>query len=301
MTDGKVNKCPVCGPGDITLYMRGIFDSDSTDVLECRKCGLQFLDPMMTDEEEVEYYDDYYEKQRSRHFKEMALTDIRERAFRFYERYKDVYLPLIDGKPDVLEIGSGSGGFLQFLRLHNKGARVTAIERCGSNREFLSKDFGGFRILEDLSALRSAGDFDLVAAFGVFEHIKNNEEFLLNMKGLMKDGGLLVMNVPNKRNPLIDFFKVEEFRKFSYMKQHYYTYTEESLGVLAGRTGFRIEGFNYMQAWGLDNHLSWLINRRPHDFARFTGLLSETTLRSYENDLIRKKMTDLMMIVMAKK
>lgn len=301
MTDNKAKDCPVCGSLKITFYMGGIFDSDATDVLECADCGLQFLDPMMTDEEEADYYNDYYEKQRTRHFKDMTLPDIRERAFRFYEKYSDVYIPLVSGKANVLELGSGSGGFLQFLKLHNKEAGVTAVERCGANRDFLFKDFGDFRILEDLSLLNGSGGFDLVAAFGIFEHIKKGKEFLLSIKGLLKDGGTLAMNIPNKRNPLIDFYKVEEFRKFSYMRQHYYTYTEKSLGILAERAGFRVEGFNYMQVWGLDNHLSWLINRRPHDFSRFTELLSAPTLQSYDSDLIRKKMTDLMMVVMTKK
>ena len=60
---------------------------------------------------------------------------------------------------------------------------------------------------------------------------------------------------------------LEEFKKFTYMKQHYYTFTEQAFHLLAGRTGLKVSKFNYMQVWGLDNQLSWLRHKRPRDFS----------------------------------
>lgn len=282
--------------------MKGIFDSDNTDVLECAICGLQFLNPMMSDSEEEEYYENYYEKQRDRHFKIMNLKDVQENALRHYEQYKDVYIDLIAMAGCLLEVGSGSGGFLRFIKRYNSTLKVTAIEKSTANREFLKgeslNDFEGVDILDDLSILPQSFTFDVIVAFGVFEHIKNGELFLKGLRKHLKEGGRLAMNIPNKRNPLVDFYGIEEFKKFTYMKQHYYTYTEKALDILAKKTGYSIEKFNYIQVWGLDNHLSWLKSKKPQDFSRYTELLSNETRESYNKDLIKHKMTDLMMVVL---
>lgn len=294
--------CPVCGGGDITLYMKGVFDCESTSVMECNGCGLQFLDPMMSDEEEHEYYRNYYENQKTRHYKTLSVKDIQTGALKNYDRYKDIYLDLIKDKKDILEIGSGSGGFLRFVKGNSPKSSVVSIEKSESNRDFLKDgDFNGITFLNDLSQLGQESRFDLIAAFGVFEHIKNGVSFLEMVRRCLKDeNSRLAMNIPNKRNPLVDLYHIDEFRKFSYMKQHYYTYTERSLEILAARTGYVIDKFNYIQVWGLDNHLSWLKNKRPQNFKIYTDIFSAETLKSYDNDLIKRKMTDLMMVVLKK-
>jgi len=36
--------------------MKSIFDCDKTNLIECNCCGLQFLDKIMTEEEECNFY-----------------------------------------------------------------------------------------------------------------------------------------------------------------------------------------------------------------------------------------------------
>ena len=84
-------KCPVCKASDITVFMEGVYDCEETNVMECRGCGLQFLDPMMSDEEEERYYRNYYEAQKPRHYKSMSLKDLQQRALSLYEQYEDIY------------------------------------------------------------------------------------------------------------------------------------------------------------------------------------------------------------------
>lgn len=297
--------CPLCGCGDITLYMKGVFDCENTSVMECNGCGLQFLDPLMSNEEEQEYYRDYYESQKKRHYDSLSLKDIQNWALKNYVRYKGIYLDLIKDKKDMLEIGSGSGGFLRFLKDNFAKSRIVSIEKSDPNRDFLKdstqNDFSDITFLKDFSRFGPESQFDLIAAFGVLEHVKDSVLFLETVKRHMKDeNSLLAMNIPNKRHPLINLYHIDEFKKFTYMKQHYYTFTERSLEILAEKAGFVIVKFNYIQIWGLDNHLSWLKNKKPQNFNIFTDTLSEETLRSYDKDLINRKMTDLMMVVMKK-
>jgi cyclopropane fatty-acyl-phospholipid synthase-like methyltransferase len=277
--------------------MTGIFDSDTTHVMECGACGVQFLNPLMTEQEEADYYEGYYRKQQERHFKAMDLADLQQRAYAHYEQCRPIYLELISGCESILEIGSGTGGFLKFVRQYNPDAKLCAIERCSENVDFIKKSIGGsVEVLDGLEQVQ--GRFDLICAFGVFEHVRDSRSFLSGLREHISDMGRLALNVPNKNHALVYAYDLEEFRKFTYMKQHYFTFTERAFHLLAEQTRLRVEKFNYMQVWGLDNHLSWLRYRKSRDFADITAMLSAQTMASYNNDLVEKKQSDLMMAVL---
>ncbi len=294
-------ECPVCGSNDIKLFMSGIFDSEKTNVMECEECGLQFLDPMMTEEEEEEYYNGYYQKQKNRHFKAMNLEDLQDQSFRHYERYENIYADLIQNKKSILEIGCGTGGFLKFVNEKFPSIKLTAFERCSENTNFIQNCFKNkVRMIDDLKEI-DRETFDCICAFGVFEHIRDSKTFLMQMRSLLRRNGALALNVPNKKHALVFQYNLEEFKKFTYMKQHYFTFTEKSHHILAKQTGFKVKGFNYMQVWGLDNQLSWLKYRRPRNFNDITDSLSAETLAAYQKDMIRNKTSDLVMALYERK
>lgn len=291
--------CPVCDSKDIQLFMTGVFDSESTNVMECTDCGLQYLDPMMTDAEEADYYDSYYRKQSARHFKAMHLEDLQQRAYAHYEQYRSVYIDLISDCKTILEIGSGSGGFIKFVREHRPDIKLIAIERCSDNLAFINQCFGDkVTMLDDVEQVAGV-KFDCICAFGVFEHIKNSREFLASMAKHLDVNGKLALLVPNKMHPLVYAYSLEEFKKFTYMKQHYFTFTEKSFQLLAQQTRLKVINYDYIQVWGLDNHISWLNYRKPRDFSDITKLLSKSTLDSYNQDMSQKKMTDVMLAVLS--
>lgn len=290
--------CPVCASQDVELFMSGIFDSDATNVMECLNCGLQFLDPMMSEQEEEKYYSGYYRKQEGRHFSPMNLMDLQERALQYYELYNELYTGLISGATTILEIGSGTGGFIRFVREHFPHIKITAIERCEENVAFLRECFDQEIVIADKLEDLEGQKFDLIAAFGVIEHLRDSRGFLTSLKKHLSPLGKVALNSQNKNHPLVYAYKLEEFKKFAYMKQHYYTFTESSFNYLAAQTGLAVSAFKYIQIWGLDNHLSWLRYRKPRDFSDITKLLSQRTLDSYNHDLISRGMTDLFMVVL---
>lgn len=292
-----MNKCPVCAGENILTFMRGIFDSDTTEVLECGQCGVQFLDPMMTEDEENDYYRDYYEKQKTRHFTKMGMADIQVRAIRHYEQYRAIYSELIKKAFRILEIGSGTGGFIHFVTKYFPEIRVSALERDPVNRSFMQTTCPNVEYIDSLEEIADKS-FDAIVAFGVFEHLRDGAKFLGQIEPLLCEDGLLALNVPNKANALVYDYDLTEFRKFTYMKQHYLTYTEEAIAILAEKTNMSIERFHYLQVWGLDNHLSWLRYRRPRDYSDITRLLSPEMIEMYNRDLITRKKSDLMMAVL---
>ena len=294
-------KCPVCDSQNIWLFMAGIFDSETTSVMECGHCGLQFLNPLMSEQEEADYYEGYYRKQQARHFKAMDLADLQQRAYEHYGQYRSVYLELIAGCKSILEIGSGSGGFLKFVGDFSPETRLVSIERCSENVEFIKQRFGEKVSMADSIDEVLGEKFDCVAAFGVIEHVRDSRGFLAKLTNYLSDEGKMALFTQNKANLLVYGYNLEEYKKFAYMKQHYFTFTEESFNILAEQTGLRVRKFNYMQFWSLDNHLSWLRYKKPRDFSDFTSLLSRQTLDAYNENLIKNKATDVMMAVLSKR
>ncbi len=290
--------CPVCEAQNIQLFMMGVFDSDTTRVMECVHCGMQFLDPLMTEQEEADYYEDYYRNQQSRHISTIDLTDIQQRSYEHYVKYRAIYLEIIENCDSILEIGSGTGGFIKFVLQYNPQARMVVVERSGENIEFIKNCFSErVEVLDSLDDVQGV-KFDCIGAFGVFEHVRDSRGFLIKLRRHLSDNGRLALNVPNKTHVLVYGFNQAEFKKFTYMKQHYFTFTEQAFYLLAEQARLGVVKFNYMQVWGLDNHLSWLRYKEPRDFSDITSILSHQTLKSYDDDLIQRKMSDLMMAVM---
>jgi len=286
--------------------MEGIFDCDKTKVLECNGCGMQFLDKIMTEKEESDFYYNYYNRQDDRQYKDMSLKDFQDRAVLQYEDYfRDVYLNLVKDSKDILEVGSGSGGFLQFILKYFKDKNISSAERSQQNFDFLTKNckekFKDITFYRDSNEIKDK-KFDLITAFGVFEHVRHSKAFLQDLKPLLKDSNSkLIMTFPNKYNPFVYLHELEEFKKFLYMKMHYYTFSTKSLEILAEETGYNIENIYYWQVWGLDNAFSWLKNRKPSDFCKYTNFFSKEINDMYKKELTQNKMTDTMILVLNKK
>lgn len=294
----SVERCKLCGSVDTYVYMQGIHDCEDTKVIECCDCDVQFLSPMMSDDAEQLYYKNYYAQQRDRHGGEVTLQNILDKSFEYYSEYLDTYEKYISNSNNILEIGSGVGGFLKFLSKTSRSKkRVVSIERSESNLAFLKERFADVSFFSDIKEVLNKEMFDMILGVAVFEHIRKPLEFLGVLERYLKPNGIIMLEMPNKREPLIELYQIDEFKKFNYQKQHYFTYSERALEWLAGKAGLTVEGFYYHQVYGLENHISWLKNRRPCDYSMFTSFFSRETLRNYKSDLIRAKRTDVIGVI----
>ena len=109
----------------------------------------------------------------------------------------------------AVDIGSGGGLFAESLgKLGCTVLGIDATEKCveiarahlaRSSDEGL-KDLVSYRqtTVEELAKEDNArGGFDLVSALEVIEHVKNPEEFMLNLCELLKPNGYLFMSTLN--------------------------------------------------------------------------------------------------------
>jgi len=98
----------------------------------------------------------------------------------------------------ILEIGSGTGGNLEML---SRFGKVSSVEMDETARAIAAKKTGGvFDIRDGICPTNmpfSPGEkFDLICLFDVLEHIEDDVAALSCLKGLLNDGGRVLVTVP---------------------------------------------------------------------------------------------------------
>jgi SAM-dependent methyltransferase len=253
-------------------------------VYQCGSCALIFIDPMMSDEEERLFYQNF-----NQHVKDRGVT-----LQNSIEEYHQKLLPVarerwgvvreyFAGKK-VLEIGSSTGAFLAQL----DDAHTYACELTDENRVF-SKQFITGEAYASIDEVNEY-DFDVICMFHVFEHIKQPIAFLKQCQKRLAQGGQIVIEVPCAEDPLISIYDLEAFKDFLFQPMHPMVYSEPSLDHVFGQAGFTKERVIYHQRYGLDNHLAWLRHHKPGGDQRFSELFGSNSL--YKQQLEAMKKTD---------
>lgn len=102
---------------------------------------------------------------------------------------------------NIVEVGFGNGSFLKYAQI--KGWDITGIEKNDSLVGVGCR--AGFNCYATLEAAGlEISSIDLVVAFDVLEHMHECEilEFLLDIKKILKPGGVLIARFPNGDSPL---------------------------------------------------------------------------------------------------
>lgn len=143
--------------------------------------------------------------------------------------------------PNILEIGSGTGGNLQMLSTFGK---VSALEMDATARSIaIEKTDGQFDIYSgkcptDIPFV--VEKFDLICLFDVLEHIEEDVETLIVIKGLLADGGRVLITVPAYR------WLWSAHDKFLHHKRRY---SAEELRNKALSSGFKLARFSYFNTF----------------------------------------------------
>jgi SAM-dependent methyltransferase len=148
-------------------------------------------------------------------------------------------------KGSILEIGSGIGNLSAFFV--RDGYDITLSDVRAQYTEQLSRSFPGRRVLEmdlvhpDFSERyrEHLGNYDLVFALNVVEHIRDDRLALSNMRSLLRPGGVMFVLVP--AYPFL-------FNHFDKALEHFRRYTRRSLSEVhpSGLAVIRTRYFNLM-------------------------------------------------------
>lgn len=196
--DGVGTQCTICG-GDRWRFVRKGRDLHRADaggnfrLSQCLLCGHVMQTPIPTDDElsaaySVDYvpYRPAWKESRWPLWRILREVTTRRRMLRL-KRYGR-------GRK-LLEIGSGAGDFL--YAAHRAGWEVKAVEYSDKLANSLRTELGfDVRPGELTPGLWKEGEFDLIIAWSVLEHVRNPLDMLVTASSYLKAGGLIFFQIP---------------------------------------------------------------------------------------------------------
>lgn len=205
-------KCPVCN-NNLSKYIKNI--------LKCESCGLG-----ITTKIPIQNYKRYHRD--NQYFENESLfRDIFLKRLQIISQFKK------SGK--ILEIGSSTGVMLKLFQ--DKGWEVLGIEpskkACGiANNNGLKTLNTSFEL-----AHLKGGIYDVVILNHVLEHLKNPKLIFDKCQKVLKDGGLLFIDVPNFGSLSSRLWKSRW--PYLLLDEHNWHFTHKSLNKLFSSTGFK--------------------------------------------------------------
>ena len=189
--------CPVCGSSRISKRYTGKpvrsewRDEKTFEVFECADCTHGFLNPVLGQAELARYYGSQYSAYQAGHgtgeLQRAGDQAKREKRFRHVD---------LEARMDVLDVGCGSGSFLQVIR--GVVGSVQGVEPSehgvATCRQLDIPVFHG-----DMEEFSLADDrkFDLITMNHVLEHHPEPKRLLGLCRSRLKEGGQLWIAVPN--------------------------------------------------------------------------------------------------------
>jgi SAM-dependent methyltransferase len=210
--------------------------------VDCRLCGFTHVLPLPSTEELNRVYaDEYYSKEKPFYI-ERYQEDKDWWNGVYAERYErlEQYLPREQRR--MLDVGSGPGLFLALGR--ERGWLVKGIEPSSQAARY-SRECLGLDVDEMFLTPKSAarlGRFDAINLGEVLEHLPDPASMLDTVHGLLVDGGVLCLVVPNDFNPIQSILSGSlNFRPWWLAPPHHLNYFNgHSPSRLVERKGFEV-------------------------------------------------------------
>ena len=251
----ETNICPVCRTNGVSKLL---FELEKTKVYRCL-CGLKFIDPSLDAESMMRIYqsseslkeinpalENYYEydtlNPQSLTCKD--YTRALERAARHVQRR------------DLLEIGCGTGSFLDFAR--SKGWNPYGVDSSSENIAKLQQKGIEGACANSLDYFPDLC-FDLIALWDLIEHLQDPFSFVKKSWQMLNPNGLLLIATPHDPNLLTllaNFFyrlsagKIRFPVKQLYFLEHTSYFSLKTLSVLLKKGQFEI-----IQSWKTETDL----------------------------------------------
>jgi len=187
--------CPVCNGSAYTVYEK--FGSAlQYRFVRCGHCALIYSSPRPRYDQDFidSCYASYY--QYSATVTVADLHKIKESSLHTFEKEMAQLLQFDKKRTAVLDIGSGMGTFLLAAKPHYR--QLLGLDVSKQMAEFVRSEVGVPVVIEQFQDHRPALKYSLIHMSHVIEHVPNPNEWLQHAAAVLDEGGILVINVPNK-------------------------------------------------------------------------------------------------------
>jgi 2-polyprenyl-3-methyl-5-hydroxy-6-metoxy-1,4-benzoquinol methylase len=208
---------------------------DNTQLYECLDCFLVFREPVDADRNPSCLYDDFYKNEMSSRFQSPV-----EYVVRILRLYRALKIYTISRRArTILDIGSGRGFFLYYLKKIFRYKRVVGIQISKPAVEF-SRNVLGLEIydVDFLDLQWEKNTFDVITMWHVLEHVIDPERYIAKIRDVLTPDGCFIMEVPNLTSWTRKI--TGKYWLGLDLKYHITFFSPESLSLMLERHGFRV-------------------------------------------------------------
>lgn len=235
--------CCICGHDDATPVAVGKdFEYKTSDdsflAMQCKECGLVYLNPRPDDSEFARIYPDNYHAFAFSETSFGLVYKVRRRleAKRLLSICND-----LPSDARIIDIGCGDGFHLGLLQEFGpKSWRLEGVDL--DQRAALVASQRGLSVhlgtVQDLPLERSAYDFALMIQ--TIEHVSSPPEVLAAVHALLKPGGRLLIVTDNTDSLDFSAFKSRHWGGYHFPR-HFNLFNRKSLGRLAQKCGYNVD------------------------------------------------------------
>jgi SAM-dependent methyltransferase len=249
-----LNKCPVCYSDDYHIFFGiGLTDNpeekmNGTEFGLCHNCSAAFKINRLTDKENVEWYRSGEYRERTALFADVKdeLRHQKMRAENIAAMVENRYIT------SHLDIGCSAGLLLREIQKTHTKIRSVGVDVDPEFTKY-AEDLEIIPTIDDVSGL-----FDLITIIHTLEHINEPQPFLAKVVGHLAPGGILIIEVPNRRAWMVAYAAPE----------HVIAYDRDSLGYLMDRFGLKIGATfyqGYIQGSPLDLNVIIVATNDPNN------------------------------------
>jgi 2-polyprenyl-3-methyl-5-hydroxy-6-metoxy-1,4-benzoquinol methylase len=247
--------CDLCG-SDRT---RRVFEERGFPIVRCRRCGLVYVTPRLTQAKIAEVFDAFAKGQRDKISAELGLGPLWDRESpREKKRYDECLGFLLGrlppGSRKLLDVGAGNGNLV--IRAKQMGFDPFAFDVMSGHIERLSREHGipGASAPSLHHAALPEGSFDAATLWDVLEHLPAPSSVLAEIRRILKPGGILALKTPNynwlilKANLITRTLGKDAHKRTQLLSNfgvfapevHLYNFTPRTLALMLEKTGFSL-------------------------------------------------------------
>ena len=238
-----VTTCNLCGGREfVTLTHRDRYGYPA-EAHGCRRCGLVFLNPVMTAEAYASFYAGIYRPLVSAyHGRRIDARTIQVEQREYAVERADFIAPFLEGRQmkRMLDVG-GSTGVVAHAWARRFGLEATVLDPAPL--ETAEAHALGLDTIEGLVERHDFGTrrFDVVALCQTVDHLVDVAGTLGRVRELIPDDGLLFLDIVDFRAAYLRHWSVEEAVKVD----HPYYFVESTAAAFLARAGFEILRSDY--------------------------------------------------------
>ena len=234
-------KCPICGTTRVQVLHHQVFVlpvghplGDGYDVVVCAGCRFVYADTTVSQEDYDRFYTSYS------HYADVSTSTggcgNASDAARLKETARSIHDAVEDTTAEILDLGCAAGGLLHELQELGH-VNLTGLDPSRDCASYAHSQFGLKVLVGSLFSPPAMGEFDCVILSHVLEHVQDLRQAFSVIAGLVREGGLLYLEVPDAAR--YSDFVVAPFQDFS--TEHINHFASQSIDALAGMFGFSLE------------------------------------------------------------